>query len=229
MTATRFVVGRSLRLGPSLPMSCRRAHCGGPGLPRPCRRALASGILPVARSVLARSRHPASARQQGRLHGMGNPSRALECQTVARQRGRSRSWPCLPYLLVTAVLVGNTGCGGPVRRAVAGGVTLDGQPLDEAVIVFVPLDAGGRKTGGPIAAGRFAMSRDVGLLPGRYRVEVTDDPPIDPAMRPDRVKPRPRRQLPVAYSVASPLTVEVTADGPAEFEFQLTMKPPAHP
>ena len=193
MTAAGLVVRRSTR--------------PGSGLPTPCRRALATGILPVARSVLARSRHPAFARQQG----------------------QSRSWPCLSYLLATAVLVGNAGCGGPVRRAVAGSVTLDGQPLDEAVIVFVPLAAGGRKTGGPIAAGRFAMSRDVGLLPGRYRVEVADDPPIDPGMRPDRVQPLLRRQLPVAYSVASPLTVEVMADGPAEFDFQLTMKPPAHP
>jgi hypothetical protein len=171
----------------------------------PCRRALASGILPFAR-------------QQGRLHGMGNPSRR-----------RSSVAHLSAALLAAVVGLGLSGCGSSVRRAVAGGVTLDGQPLDEAVIVFVPLDAGGRKTGGPIAAGRYAMSRDVGLLPGRYRVEVADDPPIDPAMRPDRVKPRPRRQLPVAYSVASPLTVEVTADGPAEFDFQLTMKPPVHP
>jgi hypothetical protein len=132
-------------------------------------------------------------------------------------------------LLTVAAVMSSAGCGGPVRRAVAGSVTLDGQPLEEALILFVPLDAGGRKTGGPIAAGRYEMGKEVGLLPGRYRVEVADDPPIDPGMRPDRVQPLPRRQLPVAYSVASRLTVEVTADGPAEFDFQLTMKPHAHP
>lgn len=153
------------------------------------------------------------------------PTRAPGCPSRTR-RVLAHS---VPALLAAVVGLGLSGCGGPVRRAVAGSVTLDGQPLDEAVIVFVPLGPGGRKTGGPIAAGRFAMSRDVGLLPGRYRVEVADDPPIDPGMRPDRMRPVPRRQLPVAYSVASPLTVEVTADGPAEFDFQLTMKPPAHP
>jgi hypothetical protein len=153
------------------------------------------------------------------------PTRAPGCPSRTR-RVLTHSFPAL---LAAVVGLGLSGCGGPVRRAVAGSVTLDGQPLDEAVIVFVPLGPGGRKTGGPIAAGRFAMSRDVGLLPGRYRVEVADDPPIDPGMRPDRMRPLPRRQLPVAYSVASPLTVEVTADGPAEFDFQLTMKPPAHP
>lgn len=186
MTATRFVVGRSPRLRPGLPMHGLKCAT--------------------------------FARQQGRLHGMGNPSR--QRISVAH---------VFAALLAAVVGLGLSGCGGPVRRAVTGHVMLDGQPLDEAVILFVPLDAGGRKTGGRIETGRYALSKDVGLLPGRYRVEVADDPPIDPAMRPDRVKPRPRRQLPVAYSVASPLTVEVTADGPAEFEFQLTIKPPVHP
>lgn len=130
---------------------------------------------------------------------------------------------------MAAVLVSSTGCGGPVRRAVAGSVTLDGQPLDEAVILFVPLDAGGRKTGGPIAAGRYAVGKDVGLLPGRYRVEVADDPPIDFALRPEHVKPRPRRTLPFLYSTSSPLAVEVTADGPVVFSFDLSSKPSATP
>jgi hypothetical protein len=160
---------------------------------------------------------------------MGNPSRVLECPSVVHRRDRIRSWPCLSYLLATAVLVATTGCGGPVRRAVAGTVTLDGQPLDEAVIVFVPLDGGGRKTGGRIEAGRYELAKDVGLLPGGYRVEVADDPPIEPGMRPDSVSPRQRRQLPVVYSVASPLTVEVTADGPAAFDFELTVKPAGKP
>jgi hypothetical protein len=160
---------------------------------------------------------------------MGKPSRVLECPSVVRRRGRIRSWPCLSYLLATAVLVATTGCGGPVRRAVAGSVTIDGRPLDEAVILFVPLDGDGRKTGGRIEAGRYELARDVGLLPGRYRVEVADDPPIDPGMRPDRQQPRPRRKLPVAYSTASPLAVEVTADGPAEFDFELTVKAAGKP
>ena len=128
-----------------------------------------------------------------------------------------------------AAVMSSTGCGGPVRRAVAGSVTLDGWPLEEAVILFVPLDAGGRKTGGPITAGRYEMGKDVGLLPGRYRVEVADDPPISPAMRPEQGKPAPRRTLPVVYSTSSPLAVEVTADGPADFSFNLSSKPAGTP
>jgi hypothetical protein len=131
--------------------------------------------------------------------------------------------------LVAGAALAAAGCGGPVRRAVAGSVTIDGQPLDEAVIIFVPLDADGRKTGGPILAGRYAMSKDVGLLPGRYRVEIADDPPIDPAMRPGAIQPRSRRRLPIAYSTASPLAVEITAGGETEFDFNLTSQPAAVP
>jgi len=135
----------------------------------------------------------------------------------------------LTCLLTVAAVMSSAGCGGPVRRAVAGSVTLDGQPLAEALILFVPLDAGGRKTGGPIAAGRYEMGKEVGLLPGRYRVEVADDPPINPAMRPEQGKPQPRRKLPVVYSTSSPLTIEVTADGPADFSFDLSSKSPDTP
>lgn len=132
-------------------------------------------------------------------------------------------------LLTVAAVMSSTGCGGPVRRAVAGSVTLDGRPLDEAVILFVPLDAGGRKTGGPIAGGRYEMGSDVGLLPGRYRVEIADDPPIDPAMRPGQIRPQPRRNLPVVYSTSSPLAIEVTAGGVATFNFDLSGQPTGNP
>lgn len=141
--------------------------------------------------------------------------------------GRLRWTLLAPALAV--VLMNSAGCGRPVRRAVAGAVTLDGQPLEEAVVLFVPLDAGGRKTGAPIAAGRYAVPRDVGLLPGRYRVEITDDPPIDPAMRPDQVRQQARRRLPVSYSTSSPLAVEVTANGSTDFDFELVSKPGSTP
>jgi hypothetical protein len=134
-------------------------------------------------------------------------------------------WAPLAPVLAAAVLVGTGGCGGPVRRAVAGRVTLDGRPLDEAVVMFMPLGEGGLKTGGPITAGRYAVPRDVGVLPGRYRVEIADDPPIEAAVPPEKRRSRPRRQVPPAYSAASPLTIEITADGPAEFDFELTSKP----
>jgi len=158
-------------------------------------------------------------------------ARATPHGSALRRWQRGRLCPNLSPTVVfaTALLMVAAGCGGPGRRAVAGGVTLDGQPLDEAVILFVPLNGDGRKTGGRIEAGRYELAKDVGLLPGRYRVEVADDPPIDPSMRPDQVKPQPRRKLPVVYSTSSPLAVEVTADGPVDFSFDLSSKPAGTP
>jgi hypothetical protein len=83
------------------PVPCRSdAHCGHPALrslvrvhrtqargePVPSRRTLTAGILPSVRSMLARSRHPAFARQQRRLHGTGSP---LANPDSARERNRS--------------------------------------------------------------------------------------------------------------------------------------------
>jgi 2-polyprenyl-6-methoxyphenol hydroxylase-like FAD-dependent oxidoreductase len=149
--------------------------------------------------------------------------------SAATIRGATASghpaWAPLAPVLAAALLVGASGCGGPVRRAVAGSVTFDGQPLDEAVIMFVPLEAGGRKTGGQISAGRYTVPQEVGVFPGRYRVEVADDPPLDPTMRPDQVKSKARRKIPVLYSTSSPLTIEVGVEGSTDFDFQLLSKP----
>ncbi len=123
-----------------------------------------------------------------------------------------------------ATVLGAAGCGGPVKRAITGNVTLDGQALDEAVIMFIPLDIQAGKTGAAIKSGRYEVTRDVGLIPGRYRVEIADDPPIDSLHHPAKgSQPQPRRPFPVVYgSVASPLSLEMTADGDTNFDFALT-------
>lgn len=129
-----------------------------------------------------------------------------------------------------ATMLGGVGCGGPDKRAVSGSVTLEGKPLDEAVIMFVPIDIQAGKTGAAIKQGRYEVPRDVGLLPGRYRVEIADDPPIDHAHRNPTSKPlASRRRLPVHYSVASPLAIDVAPGGPTEFDFPLTSKPSGTP
>jgi hypothetical protein len=127
-------------------------------------------------------------------------------------------------------MLGGAGCGGPAKRAVSGDVTLEGKPLDEAVIMFVPLDIQAGKTGAAIKQGRYEVPREVGLLPGRYRVEIADDPPIDHAhMNPTSKQSAARRRLPVQYSIASPLAIDVGPTGPAKFDFPLTSKPSQSP
>jgi hypothetical protein len=84
-------------------------------------------------------------------------------------------------LLVFCVCALVAGCSGSSdnlpREAVAGTVTLDGQPLPAGTISFAPMagssDAEGTTGGGDtIKNGKFAIARDVGLLPGNYNVAI---------------------------------------------------------
>lgn len=54
-------------------------------------------------------------------------------------------------------------------------MTLQGQPLDEAVIQFVPLGQG-KLNASEIRAGSYTIDASRGLLPGKYRVEIKDNP-----------------------------------------------------
>lgn len=70
------------------------------------------------------------------------------------------------------------GCGeGPVggpRAAVRGEVTLDGQPLEQGSIMFLPAaGTSGQVTGGPILAGRYSIPAEEGVAVGVNRVEIT--------------------------------------------------------
>jgi hypothetical protein len=137
---------------------------------------------------------------------------------------------------------------------VSGQVTLDGRPLDEAVIVFIPLDGGARKTGGEVIAGRYELPARDGLRPGRYRVELVDQPTIDlpaaeAAHREHAAKIKAgatqgsatktnhaaaaqaharilkrRRELPARYAMDSPLSIEFVA-GRTTYDFVLVSQP----
>jgi hypothetical protein len=91
---------------------------------------------------------------------------------------------------------------------VEGAVTLDGKPLSEAAVLFVPLGVDRKKTGAAIQAGWYQLPAADGLLPGRYRVEVIDNPPLR------RAEPGPgrRRHFPYQYAHDSPLEIDVPAD-----------------
>ena len=65
------------------------------------------------------------------------------------------------------------GCGGGNAAAVSGSVTLDGAPLDEATITFVPLTGGQRQAAwAPIAGGKYSIDSSNGLGTGQFRVEI---------------------------------------------------------
>jgi hypothetical protein len=78
---------------------------------------------------------------------------------------------------VTLLLVG-AGCGGKQPVSVRGALTLDGQPVEGATVLFLP-EAGGegarQATGQTVAGGKFELTTfrsGDGAFPGDYKVVV---------------------------------------------------------
>jgi hypothetical protein len=146
-----------------------------------------------------------------------SPDRPLACSSFAR--------------LLAVLLVG---CGGEKddlpRRSVAGTVTLDGKPLSQGSIQFLPT---GPDT--PTAAmvevkgGTYTITTAQGLVPGHYKVLISSAnvPASDPAKAdalPGMSGPPLKELLPVRYNAQSTLSAEVKTDAPNAFDFLLSSK-----
>jgi hypothetical protein len=127
-----------------------------------------------------------------------------------------------------------TGCGGASpddRLPVQGTVTLDGQPMDGGVILFLPQGEGTDKrvkVGGDIMKGKYAIKAGKGPNPGLCRVEITwkrktgrklkntefGGPLVDEEVQ----------GLPAKYHTQSTLTAEIKPSGGNTFNFDLTTK-----
>ena len=65
------------------------------------------------------------------------------------------------------------GCGGSRRASVTGKVTIDGAPLPEGSIDFIPVDRRAAQTAGTrIHQGEYEIAAEQGLLPGEYLVQI---------------------------------------------------------
>lgn len=137
---------------------------------------------------------------------------------------------------IVATLTGlSLGCGGTAnplgRQAVSGAVTLDGAPVSNGTIRFEPFDAKGKVTasGAMITAGRYALSQNDGLPPGKYSVTIsshgaTAKPlPTDPneAMNAAAKEEIPTELIPARYNSATELVIEITKDGKGPVDFKL--------
>jgi hypothetical protein len=104
--------------------------------------------------------------------------------TTKRNR---RGW--LPWVILCALgSIALAGCGGVKRVPVAGTVTLDGKPLDNAIITFAPdADKGNTASiscSGPVTEGRYELQTTgttradsgSGVPPGWYKVIVRPQP-----------------------------------------------------
>lgn len=145
----------------------------------------------------------------------------------------------LPMMRISCLLliISLLGCGGARLSPVEGTVTLDGKPLANASIQFVPQGAGKDATGGTDKSGHFVMStltpKD-GVAPGSYKVVIA--PPrgeVDTtrygnsADAMDAASKAPPKKstgptLPEKYSRPdqTPLTQEVPAKGSLKFDLK---------
>lgn len=127
---------------------------------------------------------------------------------------------------LTAGLLFVLGCGGDQRQSLTGTVTLDGQPLAEGSITFMP-QAGttSPSAGANITEGRFSISAEKGLLPGVFRVEITAKRKTGEQVMSDTagMVEQYEQFLPACYNRESQLTATVPQGG-KPLEFALSSK-----
>ncbi len=145
------------------------------------------------------------------------------------------------WLVMGLVAVALMGCGGapagPVVVPVTGVITLDGAPLADAKVLFLPNEKTSNPcTGTTDAAGKYTLTQSTfqGATPGSYKVTVEvyqqkDGKPVPEEMKNDMMQliamGRAKQILPPKYADASKttLTAEVT-EPKAEVNFELVTK-----
>jgi hypothetical protein len=123
------------------------------------------------------------------------------------------------------------GCGkkGPQRAAVSGHVTLDGQPINEGVIQFLPIEGTiGPEAGGVIANGQYDIVQQHGPVVGKARVELraskkTGRKIQDPTGRPGTLTDEYTEMFPPNSNTNSSLVREIK-DGLNKLDFDIRTK-----
>ena len=110
------------------------------------------------------------------------------------------------------------------RAALEGIVTLDGEPLPDGQIVFLPqADATGPSAGSTIENGNYSVPADMGLFAGNFRVEITAERKTGRKIvgflgeEVDQVE----NYLPARYNDQSELVAQVEAGRKNTFDFEL--------
>ena len=120
------------------------------------------------------------------------------------------------------------GCADPHggRMEVSGSVKVQGQPLKDAAIRFVPLDKQDTEGGGPVTAGEYRIPKPIGLKPGHYLVQITagdgkttaNEEAGAPGGSTNIVS---FELIPEEWNVKSKQKRAVTASGPNRFDFEI--------
>jgi hypothetical protein len=123
------------------------------------------------------------------------------------------------------------GCGknGPRRAAASGRVTLEGQPIEEGVIQFLPIEGtAGPEAGGVIANGQYDIAQQHGPFVGKARVELraskkTGRKIQDPTGRSGTLTDEYKEMFPPDCNTNSSLVREIK-DGLNKLDFEIRTK-----
>ena len=149
-----------------------------------------------------------------------------------------KSLHSIGFRLAAAILgLGTVGCTDSSdvetlpRVAVQGVITLDGKPLPEGKLQFMPDSSNpGVITVGEITDGKFSIDRANGPVPGKYRVMVSSVPvfKVKPGENPGGAPPKAGSEtIPKWYTTAtSKLVADVDSGSPQSFEFTMSSKNP---
>ena len=147
----------------------------------------------------------------------------------------STTSPSVQFLLVPcscfAFLCFAAGCGdsyAPPRAAVSGKITLDGKPLSQGTISFVPL-AEGVAASGEITNGQFSIPAEKGPSPGNCRIEVlsfqeTGEKVAGISDDASGMTAATKQVIPKEFNTDSTLEESVDCEGENIFELTLTSR-----
>ena len=127
----------------------------------------------------------------------------------------------LSILLPVLMILSQAGCApSDGRQAIAGRVTLDGEPIAEGSINFRPIDGTvGPSGGAKVVAGEFFVPADKGLMVGTYQVSVLCMRETGRTIQDPQMGPIPEL-VPVQFAQLPPKATVVEGDN--EYQCDLT-------
>jgi len=122
---------------------------------------------------------------------------------------------------VALIILGGCGTGGPDLAPLSGTVSLDGRPLEQGLVQFVPETGTGPAAVGSITGGRFVAETAgrSGARPGRYRVRIESRAP--PA---DETDTLPRSLVPERYGNPATSGIVYAVEAGRENEVEIALQ-----
>ena len=127
------------------------------------------------------------------------------------------------FALATLFLAG-CGLSGPTPP-VKGKITLDGEPLNHAMLVFTLRDSPEVEATVPVQNGRFEWTSESGIVSGTYDVCIVPNQPefeeVTAAVQSGSELPIKEVYLPPKFQQPGSMVAEIDANSPKELDFKL--------